>query len=432
LICSTFEDLLITFFGEAMVAMDSGFKAYVEEFGQFKSSSVLELPVFMTCSNFGSDESESDSDVDSSYQGAIKETRSLDDLPVIQCMDEPSLDTEHKCEVHEPQNGTVMAIAAAQQLDDDTTDGNGSPAPKVSGSTLEKDDSGKRAEALLKLSNAVALVKQEMQLTQIKHQRMRRSRQRSSEIKHHQDKSCAPCVSSTPVCIDKPDIKHVAQKVIIFDWDDTLLPTSFVEEVLEPCGVNEVTPSSPFHAGMRQHAKAIESVLRAASAVAHVAIVTLAQRPWVNTSAARFLPGLHIEELVRELNIPVYYAMEHVSVATSYVEEEEMDLHVVAKHNAMNKFIKKVSRKGGEVSHIMSIGDSHAEAEALKELVWSTLDNSNATTVRLLKSPSLQELTDELGFLAQACPQLVCKEGDADFHLGNSEDVDVIASQIVA
>jgi len=220
--------------------------------------------------------------------------------------------------------------------------------------------------------------------------------------------------------------------VIFFDWDDTLFPTCFVLEVLKPYGLKEVDPSSRFYAEMCMHAAAIESVLRAASEVAYVAIVTLAQRPWVNTSAARFLPGLCVEELLKELNIPVYYASEHIRVATRYVEEEGMDVPVVAKCSAMSKFMKKVSRKEVVVSNIMSIGDSYAEAEALKELVWLTLGSSNATTIRLLDHPSLEELTDELQFLAQACPRLVHMEGDADLKLGSSEDVELIATQIVA
>lgn len=45
--------------------------------------------------------------------------------------------------------------------------------------------------------------------------------------------------------------------------------------------------------------------------MAQVAIVTLAERPWVLDSADHFLPGLNLKRLLRDLDIPVYYAVEY-------------------------------------------------------------------------------------------------------------------------
>jgi len=229
--------------------------------------------------------------------------------------------------------------------------------------------------------------------------------------------------SSRPVPLHGPRTVGETQKVIIFDWDDTLHPTSFMQEVFEPYGLKEVTRSSSFYDRMEQNARVVESLLRAAREVAQVAIVTLASRPWVHSSATRFLPGLNIGDLCKELDICVYYASENLSVRKGYVEEEGLDMGVVAKQAAMNRFVKKVSRKRRVVSHIMSVGDSHVEAEALKEVVWSKLDNSNCTTVQLKEKPSLEELTGELEVLIEACPQLMCREGDAEINVNGSQDL---------
>jgi len=118
----------------------------------------------------------------------------------------------------------------------------------------------------------------------------------------------------------------------------------------------------------------------------------------------------------------VFYAVEYIPVTTEFVDAEEVDLHVIAKRNAMNKFIRKVCRTKGAVSKVVSIGDSYAEAEALKEIVWSTLENSHCTTVHLLDSPSLEDLSDEIEHLIEALPQLVCNADDADFHMRNLRD----------
>jgi len=229
-------------------------------------------------------------------------------------------------------------------------------------------------------------------------------------------------VSSDSDSLHMLDEQTKGPNVIVFDWDDTLFPTSFMQGVLQQHGLQKVTPSSAFYQELRRHAQFVESILRTARKVANVAIVTLAGRSWVNVSAERYLPGLCIQDLLEELKIPVYYAIEYIPVKAHFVEAEEVDLHVIAKRNAMNKFIKKVCKTKGAVSHIVSIGDSRAEAEALKEIVWTTLENSHCTTVHLLDSPSLEDLTDEIEHLIEAVPQLVCAEDDAEFHMRNWRD----------
>jgi len=382
---------------------------------QAKCSSLVELPVFMRMPESDSDESESDSDAPvvtkvnslrptqgSSGVGSALRSKLLAEVPGMRKL--PSADNEK----------------LVSSTNDSLTVEGGAPARKMSELIPDK-NSGEREKAMVKLSMAVTSVRQKLEAKANHVRNQRKTLRKLSTTDFHIETSRLPC---TPV--NKPDMK----KIIYFDWDDTLFPTWFLEEVLEPYGLTEVFPSSPFYAGMCKHARAIESVVRAARQVADVAIVTLAKRPWVTSSAARFLPSLNINEFLQELNIPVYYANEHVPASARYpqVKEEEMDIHVIAKCKAMSRFMNKVCKKGGVVSHIMSIGDSHAEAEALKELVWSRLDNSNATTIRLLKTPSLEELTDELELLAEACLPLVCREGDADFRMDSSDDVETMAS----
>jgi len=389
-----------------------------------RSSSVVEIPFFMSVPDTDSDMTSSESDRDQPARTRKMSLRAKNGEAGMGSA------LRHKLGGWSPGLRKLPSTDEQETISSMTSNSSeetGSPAPRLS--RFMSDKSSKRDRALVKLSFAVASVRQKMETkaTRLKQQRMQLRRLHSTDF--HEDVSRGNHAPVVSVCKDEPDITHVAkEKIIYFDWDDTLCPTGFIEEVLEPFGLTEVLPSSPFYAGMRKHANAIESVMRAASQVAHVAIVTLAKRPWVKSSAARFLPCLPIEQLLQELSIPVYYASEHIPVATRYIEEEEMDLHVVAKRKAMSRFRKKVSRKWGAVSHVLSIGDSHAEAEALKDLVWSTLDNAHATTVRLLSNPSLEELTDELVFVASICPDLVSREGDTDFHMDNSDDVEALLS----
>eukprot|EP00929_Paragymnodinium_shiwhaense_P121808 TRINITY_DN9418_c0_g1_i1.p1 TRINITY_DN9418_c0_g1~~TRINITY_DN9418_c0_g1_i1.p1 ORF type:complete len:436 (-),score=90.03 TRINITY_DN9418_c0_g1_i1:258-1565(-) len=116
--------------------------------------------------------------------------------------------------------------------------------------------------------------------------------------------------------------------VIIFDWDDTLFPTTFlVHHVLpnlaEPKAQQDprdVLAASPHYESLQQHAHIVEFVLRAARKFARVAIVTLSVSPWVEASALRYLPGLDMVSLLRELDIDVYYSRQHVKANSKAFE----------------------------------------------------------------------------------------------------------------
>merc|ERR1719223_2297054 len=118
--------------------------------------------------------------------------------------------------------------------------------------------------------------------------------------------------------------------VIIFDWDDTLLPTS---EFRRGASVPAVE--------LRQHAKLVERTLRAAKECGHVAIVTLSKNQWVTRSADKFLPGLDMPKLLSELDILVYYAFEDDKgrpiASTDYVE---------LKRSAMAKCLAACRKQG--------------------------------------------------------------------------------------
>lgn len=90
--------------------------------------------------------------------------------------------------------------------------------------------------------------------------------------------------------------------VIIFDWDDTLLPTH--------SGGFGLTAASD---GDRQAlAKLLTATLKAARSLARVVLITLSKSPWVSISASIYIPSLDVDQLLRDLNIQVYYAGPHL------------------------------------------------------------------------------------------------------------------------
>lgn len=122
--------------------------------------------------------------------------------------------------------------------------------------------------------------------------------------------------------------------VVVFDWDDTLLPTSFLMEKVIPLYRDQPVPEGALHHDkLVAHANIVRRMLRAARQVARVAVVTLARRPWVSISSQLYFPGADIEELLECLDIPVYYASEHL---------QRMEVRMQEK-----RWVAEVDRSGG-------------------------------------------------------------------------------------
>jgi hypothetical protein len=233
-----------------------------------------------------------------------------------------------------------------------------------------------------------------------------------------------------------PEVPMMRQKqgVVIFDWDDTLFPSWHLAEVIQPClpadhKYAQLKHDSVFYDSMRAHGTLIRSLFEIVCSYAHVQIVTLGMRPWVEDSAEWFLPELNLPALLEEYDIQIYYAREHVSRADmrAAMITEGVDLYSVAKRNAMMKCMTNVCKKdrGMElrIANVIAVGDSPAEIDAIQELMWSIDTDTNfCKTIKLLPEPTLQVLTMQLEVLKSWFPLLISYEDDADIDFGREDD----------
>lgn len=218
---------------------------------------------------------------------------------------------------------------------------------------------------------------------------------------------------------------------VIFDWDDTLFPTWYLIEVVLPCSPEAsltegaLPKDSPFAEELARHAEIVEAVLREAARHGRVAIVTLGRRTWVDQSSSRWLPSLNFEALRRELGISVVYARDCLRRHTRS-HDEDVNMCAVAKALAMEKVVKRLVRNGHFGGNLLSIGDSHFEAYAAKDLLWSISGQHKhldpvVKTVKLLHEPNLEELRMQLAFVQDWLPRFVSRAGDFDLCLMEGE-----------
>ncbi|CAE7206695.1 unnamed protein product [Symbiodinium natans] len=130
-----------------------------------------------------------------------------------------------------------------------------------------------------------------------------------------------------------PGFQDPENAVIIFDWDDTLLPTTYILNTVIPSLPEEdragvIPESSPHQATLAAHAHLVGFLVRAARKVARVAIVSNSLSPWVEASSARYLPGLDLEGLLQELDVPIYYARRHLPNISVTYKVNKWDVHL--------------------------------------------------------------------------------------------------------
>lgn len=233
-----------------------------------------------------------------------------------------------------------------------------------------------------------------------------------------------------------PTAQESAAKIgsmIIIDWDDTLLPTSFLKEMPRnsPGLVGKPLDTLPCYESLKDHAGLVKKLLQAASVVAHISIVTLSARPWVKMSSETYLPGLDIESLLRDLDIPVYYATEYLEPAVPLDASIDQTpcLATVSKRNAMTEFMRRLCASktwAGSRLSVLSIGDSLVEQQALKDCCrrWAGLRPSDrrplCKTVKLMDKPSLQQLSDELRYVISEVGGMASREEDFDVRVDSS------------
>lgn len=207
---------------------------------------------------------------------------------------------------------------------------------------------------------------------------------------------------------------------------------------------------------MKQHVHIFEEVLKEASALATVFIVTLARRDWVERSISFFMPSL--TGLLETCKVQVIYASEYAETQldkqmhandTGGAQVAEHDAFVNVKAEAIFCALEHASRaNGGKVSHLISIGDSdierHGAVDACKRYAQTEkVDHCNdqgdshlctcqdrpaliIQTLKLLEEPTIEELRAELTMVKRWLPYLVVEKDDIDAEIDTTEEDDTL------
>ncbi|PHJ21372.1 protein kinase [Cystoisospora suis] len=168
------------------------------------------------------------------------------------------------------------------------------------------------------------------------------------------------------------------QTVTIFDWDDTLLCTSFLNVCGQATDAWREVISTQLGL-IQRHAK---NLLELALRMGRVFIITNAMEGWVEYSCRKYLPGL----------LPVLQKLSIISARNRFEAAYPGEYH----QWKIQAFLEVQRQLNSEViTNLISVGDSNIEMDAV-HVMGKEFSQALVKTVKFRENPSPEELAKQL------------------------------------
>jgi len=253
------------------------------------------------------------------------------------------------------------------------------------------------------------------------------------------------------------------QTAIIFDWDDTLFPTTFAFEAADGPKLKVMPMQKQTHLSnpaktqtgrtLMRCAMRAEQLLRLAGSLGKVVIATLAEPGWIDNVCRYFFPG--VAKALEELDVALVYCkslMENDDEANAPnpdTEEGKVFWSRVkgkAVHQELEKFYSQY--EGQTWKNIISLGDADferlgtrlvaaeyqevARRESLTKSQESggveppTVINVRTKTFKMIDKPMIDELEAQHNLLLKWLPLIVKVDGHFDASLNDTDDLEEV------
>jgi len=234
---------------------------------------------------------------------------------------------------------------------------------------------------------------------------------KDDEPSRTKESSAAPAATSSPSSSQAPSTP-CPDTVIIFDWDDTLLASSFLSSrgYRLDTEMEKSAEADLVDAQLRELETAVCTLLTMAMSYGHVHVVTNAETGWVQLSAQKFMPGL----------VPLLSKVNVLSARSTF-EPAHPDSPLKWKFFAFQEKLSthfntdyKVSP--GSKKNVVSFGDSHVEREAVRA-VTRGMAATRCKSVKFAERPSMEQLRRQLELVTNCFHYIHHHDGDLDLQL---------------
>ena len=211
-----------------------------------------------------------------------------------------------------------------------------------------------------------------------------RRTKRSSAIKRNNSLSCKP--------------------LIIFDWDDTILPTSWLNR--KGYRLEGPSPTGEAREILDELSLIVNETLTLAAKRGHVMIVTNAEDRWIGLTAEKFMP----------LSAKCVAKFQHIS-ARSMFEPTGLALPIEWKENAFRMVVEEYLRATSVVGsrQVISIGDSAHEREAVLKVCGEVKHHGvGCKSLKFMERPDVDNLKKEHILIQECFRDIIDHKGDLD------------------
>lgn len=195
---------------------------------------------------------------------------------------------------------------------------------------------------------------------------------------------------------------HHTRTVIIFDWDDTLLASSYLSAKGYRLD-SSIDCDTELKAELRELEQCICKVITLALQHGEVHIVTNAEHGWVQLSAEKFIPAV----------LPLLNQVTVLSARSTF-EPTYPEAPLKWKLCAFQHKLKVNECK--KPKNVISFGDSHVEREAVQHATRG-LCNTKTKSIKFAERPSMEQLKKQLELVTNCFQYILTHDGDLDLML---------------
>lgn len=225
------------------------------------------------------------------------------------------------------------------------------------------------------------------------------------------------------------DFASIDQTIIIFDWDDTLCPSTWMRKhaQFDAEGHLKAKLDNETRHELQMLADQVTPLIEAAQELGKVIVVTNAKRPWVDTSCRNFLPSC--KNTIKP--IPVMYALELLKdLDQQKLDKDGACLLTETKARAMKEAVTNFYSRYPNQSwkNIISIGDAFFEHDAIRQVsrerpqIEGFQKKCRTKTVKLLEGPSIAGMVVQLSIIESWLAKIVQLDNDVDIDLSADEE----------
>jgi len=199
------------------------------------------------------------------------------------------------------------------------------------------------------------------------------------------------------------------ETLLIFDWDDTILPSAWVQQ--QGLRLDDESHVSDFQREqLSQLANLAIETLRAAKQCGTVVMVTNAERGWIELSCQKFMPTLS----------PMLENIKLLSARTTYETRDmpsPLDWKVCAFQSEIWRlFGDEVVTSPAMRKNVLSLGDSMHEREALLRTTAS-LPNCRSKSLKFVERPDIGQICKQHSLITDCFDRIVHHDGNLDLCL---------------